>query len=210
MTQHSSESMPRDFCDVSALIPDALLDIRYAGTHNFVGEPIDGYFAPQAILTRPAAQALCHAAADFRAMGYRILIYDAYRPQRAVDHFVRWAQTDDARMKAEFYPTLSKNELFPRGYIAARSGHSRGSTVDLTLVDGDGTPLDMGGAFDFFGPVSGHDAPGLTSLQRENRALLRRIMLAHGFTDYSEEWWHYRLANEPYPDTYFDFPIVMP
>ena len=201
------ESMPETFCRITELIPDALMDIRYAGTHNFVGEPIDGYAAPQALLTIPAAQALQCAAADFRAMGLRMLVYDAYRPQRAVDHFVRWAQNDDQRMKAEFYPALEKSELFPRGYIAARSGHSRGSTVDLTLVQADGTPLDMGGEFDFFGPVSAHDAPGLTPLQRENRELMRRVMMKHGFTDYSEEWWHYRLADEPYPDTYFDFPI---
>lgn len=201
-------SLPRDFCYVTEYVPDALLDIRYAGENNFVGAPIDGYCAAQAILTRPAAQALASAAEAFRAQGLRLLIYDAYRPQRAVDHFVRWAQDPaDDRMKAAFYPALDKTELFPRGYIAARSGHSRGSTVDLTLVHADGTPLDMGGTFDFFGPVSAHGASGVTPAQLQNRKLLRRVMLAHGFADYSEEWWHYRLADEPYPDTYFDFPI---
>lgn len=201
-------SMPENFCYVTDSVPDALLDIRYAGEYNFVGTPIDGYHAPRAILTRPAAKALAQAADALRVQGYRLLIYDAYRPQRAVDHFVRWAQApSDDRMKAVFYPSLEKSELLPRGYIAARSGHSRGSTVDLTLADMDGTPVDMGGTFDFFSPVSAQDAAEITTAQRRNRRLLRRVMLAHGFTDYSEEWWHYRLADEPYPDTYFDFPI---
>ena len=202
-------SMPQDFCYLTDFVVDALLDIRYAGENNFVGAPIDGYLAPRAILTRPAATALARAADALRAQGYRLLIFDAYRPQRAVDHFVRWAQSPaDDRMKPLFYPDLCKSELFPRGYIARRSGHSRGSTVDLTLSCPDGAPVDRGGTFDFFGPVSAHGAHGLSAGQLQNRELLRRVMLSHGFDDYSEEWWHYRLAKEPYPDTYFDFPVV--
>ena len=200
--------LPQNFAYVRDIVPDAFEDIRYAGSHNFMGRPADGYRAARAVLTLPAALALKKAAADYAKKGLRLLIYDAYRPQRAVDDFVRWAQDEnDTVGKAEFYPTLEKRELFPRGYIARRSGHSRGSTVDLTLTDTKGTPLDMGGEFDWFSPISAHEYANLTSVQKENRAWLKRGMEEAGFESYSEEWWHYRLKDEPYPQTYFDFEI---
>ncbi|MBP3656606.1 MAG: M15 family metallopeptidase [Clostridia bacterium] len=200
--------LPEGFVFVKDVIPSVQEDIRYAGCHNFIGRPVDGYGAPHAVLTCEAASALRGAADAFAREGYTLLLYDGYRPQRAVDHFVRWSEDlTDTAAKAEFYPALEKGELFERGYIARRSGHTRGSTIDLTLLDREGKPLDMGGEFDWFSPVSGHDYAGLTDAQRENRLLLRRGMMAAGFLPYSEEWWHYRLADEPYPDTYFDFPI---
>lgn len=200
--------LPEGFVYVRDVIPSVGEDIRYAGTHNFTGRPVDGYAAPRAVLTREAAQALRRAADAFAAQGYGLLIYDAYRPQRAVDCFIRWAQdASDTLAKAEFYPSLDKPELFARGYIAERSGHSRGSTVDLTLTDGHGEPLDMGGEFDWFSVVSSHGYAALTQAQRQNRLLLKTGMEAAGFAPYSEEWWHYRLVDEPYPRTYFDFEI---
>lgn len=198
--------LPEDFVYVRDVIPEIFEDIRYAGSHNFMGRPACGYGAARAVLTLPAALALKKAAAHFASKGLRLLIYDAYRPQRAVDDFVLWAQAEnDTVGKAEFYPTLEKRELFPRGYIARRSGHSRGSTVDLTLTDEKGVPLDMGGEFDWFSPISAHEYAQLTAAQRENRRLLKTGMEDAGFEANSEEWWHYRLKNEPYPETYFDF-----
>lgn len=200
--------LPEGFVYVKDVIPAVQEDIRYAGSHNFVGCPVDGYFAPRAVLRREAALALKAAAEAFAKKGYGLLIYDAYRPQRAVDHFVRWAQDEsDTKMKAEFYPTLEKSELFPKGYIAVRSGHSRGLTVDLTLTDAQGKEIDMGGEFDWFSKISSHDYADLTPQQKENRRLLRRGMEAAGFGAYSEEWWHYTLQNAPATQEYYDFPI---
>ena len=201
--------LPQNFVYVRDIIPDVLEEIRYAGSHNFMGRPADGYGAARAVLTLPAALALKKAAAYFAGKSLHLLIYDAYRPQRAVDDFVRWAQDEnDTVGKAEFYPTLEKRELFPRGYIARRSGHSRGSTVDLTLTDAKETPLDMGGEFDWFSPISAHEYAYLTVEQKENRRLLKDGIEDAGFEAYSEEWWHYRLKDEPYPETYFDFEII--
>jgi len=200
--------LPEGFVYIRDIVPSVREDIRYAGSHNFMGRPADGYHAPRAVLTREAALALKAAAEAFAAKGFALLVYDGYRPQRAVDHFARWAgDAQDTLAKAEFYPTLDKAELFPRGYIALKSGHSRGSTVDLTLLDREGNELDMGGEFDWFSPVSGHDYPDLTEQQKTNRLLLKQGMMDAGFLPYSEEWWHYRLKDEPYPDTYFDFVI---
>ncbi len=200
--------LPDGFVYLRDEIPSIREDVRYAGTHNFIGRPVDGYQAARIVCTRECANALKTAAAAFARDGYTLLVYDAYRPQRAVDLFVRWAQDPaDKAGKAEFYPTLDKSELFARGYIARRSGHSRGSTVDLTLQTADGALLDMGGEFDWFSPVSGHAYANLTPAQKQNRAYLRRVMEAAGFSAYSEEWWHYRLKDEPYPDTFFDFAI---
>ena len=183
--------LPENFVYVRDVIPEIFEDIRYAGSHNFMGRPACGYGAARAVLTLPAALALKKAAAHFASKGLRLLIYDAYRPQRAVDDFVLWAQAEnDTVGKAEFYPTLEKRELFPRGYIARRSGHSRGSTVDLTLTDEKGVPLDMGGEFDWFSPISAHEYAQLTTAQRENRRLLKTGMEDAGFEAYSEEWWH--------------------
>ena len=200
--------MPDGFVSVSEVIPDVLLDVRYYSTYNFVGERVDGYEAPVVLLTKEAAEALSLVNADMRRKGLRLVLYDGYRPQRAVDHFVRWAESADESMRAAFYPDVEKRDLFERGFIARRSGHSRGSTIDLTLLDEKGgTPLDMGGPFDFFGERSHPDSPAVTPVQHENRMLLREAMLAHGFKPLSTEWWHFTLKDEPYPDTYFDFPV---
>ena len=190
-------------------VPDAILDIRYCSANNFVGERIDGYEEPTALLTREAAAALRKASDRFRAEGYRLKVFDAYRPLRAVTHFMNWAKdAGDTRMKASFYPELDKSELFARGYIAEHSGHSRGSTVDVTLYDlRTEKEVDMGGAFDYFGERSHPDFRQLSREQYASRMFLRKTMLANGFRPLKEEWWHFTLRNEPYPDTYFTFPV---
>jgi len=197
------------FVSVSDMIPDVILEIRYYSIFNFVGERIDGYEQPAALLTAEAASALKRASDDARARGYRLKIFDAYRPQKAVDHFMRWAgDSSDVRMKRYFYPGIDKDTLIPGGYIAERSGHSRGSTVDLTLYDmRTQKELDMGSPFDFFGEVSHPDYRGITEQQYANRMLLRDIMVSNGFLPLDEEWWHFTLAGEPWPDTYFTFPV---
>lgn len=200
--------LPEGFVYIKDVIPSVREDIRYAGYHNFVGCPVDGYFAPCGVLHISAAEALKKAAEAFEKQGLYLLIYDAYRPQRAVDHFVRWAaDPHDTKTKDEFYPTLDKSELFPKGYIAVRSGHSRGLTVDLTLTDADGNEIDMGGEFDWFSKISSHDYENLTPQQKQNRELLRRGMLDAGFGDYVEEWWHYAYKRDPKLEEYYDFPI---
>ena len=199
--------LPEGFVYIQDIIPSVREDIRYAGDHNFVGCPVDGYFAPKSVLQECAALALKKASQEFEKMGYSLLIYDAYRPQRAVDHFVRWAKDpDDIKTKDEFYPELDKSELFPKGYIAVYSGHSRGLTVDLTLTDSEGKEIDMGGEFDWFSKISSHDYENLTEAQKANRRLLREGMLAAGFDDYAEEWWHYTFICDA-PKVYYDFPI---
>ena len=204
-----NHTLPEGFVLVSEAIPDALLDIRYYTTYNFVGARIDGYEAPVAVLTLEAADALKLVSDDMKAQGFRLVIYDAYRPQRAVDHFARWAEDiADTRMKAVFYPDMDKADLFEKGFIARRSGHSRGSTVDLTLLDeATGKLLDMGGPFDFFGELSHPDYAGVTAQQHENRMLLQSAMMKRGFKPLSTEWWHFTLVDEPYPETFFDFPV---
>lgn len=197
------------FVLVSDAVPDAILEIRYYSTYNFVGERIDGYEEPVALLTREAATALRAVSDELAEKGYRLKIYEAYRPQCAVDHFVRWSKDpSDTRMKPYFYPELEKGALFKESYIAKKSGHSRGSTVDLTLFDmATGKEVDMGGTFDYFGKRSHPDYSGLTPEQYANRMLLRETMITHGFKPLSTEWWHFTLKNEPYPDTYFTFPV---
>jgi len=197
------------FVSLGEAVPDLLLEIRYYSTFNFIGERIDGYEAPLALMTREGAEALGKASALAAARGYRLKVYDAYRPQAAVDHFVRWAaDAADTRMKAFFYPDLEKDRLFPEGYIAAHSGHSRGSTVDLTLFDTrTQQEADMGGHFDYLGALSHPDYPGVSAGQYANRMLLREIMTEAGFEPLAEEWWHFTLRREPYPDTYFTFPV---
>ena len=198
-----------DFALLSEAVPDAILEIRYYSTYNFVGERIDGYEEPLALLTKEAAVALKEASDELLTMGFRLKIFDAYRPQMAVTHFMNWAMDpDDVRMKEYFYPELEKDVLFPQGYIAEHSGHSRGSTVDLTLFDmKTEREVDMGGTFDYFGELSHPDYTGITPEQYANRMILREVMLKHGFKPLAEEWWHFTLENEPYPDTYFTFPI---
>jgi D-alanyl-D-alanine dipeptidase len=198
-----------DFVLLSEAVPDAILEIRYYSTYNFVGDRIDGYEEPVALLTKEAAAALNEVSAELLEKGYRLKIYDAYRPQEAVTNFVEWAQDeDDTRMKEYFYPELEKDVLFPQGYIAEHSGHSRGSTVDLTLFDmTTEKEVDMGGTFDYFGELSHPDYTDITEEQYANRMILREAMMNHGFKPLEEEWWHFTLENEPYPDTYFTFPV---
>ena len=211
-------AVPKDFVLVTDVIPDAMLDIRYYGTFNFIGERIPGYTRPVAWLTRQAADSLKIVSDELIAKGYRIKIYDCYRPQKAVDFFMEWAQdTLDTRMKQYFYPELDKSVLVPQEYVARKSSHTRGSTVDLTLYDmSAGKDVDMGCYFDYFGVASHPDVlPGqeigsvapITEEQYLNRMILREAMLAHGFKPYDCEWWHFTLADEPYPDTYFDFDL---
>ncbi len=197
-----------EFVLLSDVIPDILLDIRYYSSFNFVGERIDGYELPLAFITKKTAIALKNVSEQIRKQGLRFKIYDAYRPQKAVDHFVRWASDiNDIRMKESFYPEVDKKDLFEAGYIAARSAHSRGSTVDLTLFSDQGYDLDMGSAFDYFGEISHPDYQDISEKQHENRMLLRDLMVKNGFIPYEKEWWHFTLADEPFPDTYFDFSI---
>lgn len=198
-----------DFVLLSDVVPDAIQEIRYYSTYNFVGDRIAGYEEPVALITKEAAAALKGASDELVAKGYRLKIYDAYRPQMAVTNFMNWAlDPNDVRMKQYFYPELDKSVLFPQGYIAEHSGHSRGSTVDLTLFDmNTEKEVDMGGTFDYFGELSHPDYKGITEQQYANRMLLRDVMVRHGFKPLEEEWWHFTLKNEPYKDTYFTFPV---
>jgi len=201
--------IPSDFVYVNEIIPDLHVNLRYHSPDNFMGRPVDGYESDRLILTHAAADALAKVQAELRAHDLSLLVYDGYRPQRAVDHFIRWGRDlDDQVNKAAYYPDVDKSTLFAEGYIADRSGHSRGSTMDLTVVDeATGKPLDMGTPWDHFGPESWPNYADITAQQRANRLLLRSLMLENGFKPYDEEWWHFTLANEPYPDTYFDFPV---
>ena len=198
------------FVTLTDVVPDAILEIRYFGTYNFVGTRIDGYLEPTALMTREAADSLRAVSDDVKELGYRLKIYDAYRPMMAVKHFIFWAiEDEDIRMKPYFYPDIDKQDAFQLGYIAKRSSHSRGSAVDLTLLDmKTGKEVDMGGPFDLFGERSHPDFSGITDEQYANRMLLRAAMERNGFEPYECEWWHFRLADEPFPDTYFNFPVA--
>lgn len=198
-----------NFVLLNEVIPNIILEIRYYSTYNFVGERIDGYEEPCALLTKEAALALKGVSDELFSKGYCLKIYDAYRPQKAVNHFINWAKDlNDTRMKQDFYPELDKSELFARGYLAENSGHSRGSTVDLTLYDINANKdVDMGGTFDYLGELSHPDYSKITAEQYKNRMMLRNIMLKHGFKPSFKEWWHFTLKDEPFPDTYFDFPV---
>lgn len=208
-----------DFVLLSEVVPDAILEIRYYSTYNFIGTRIPGYEEPIAMLTREAADSLKKVSDDLLSKGYRLKIFDAYRPQCAVDYFVEWAKDlSDTLMKGYFYPELEKDVLIPQEYIASKSSHTRGSTVDLTLFDmKTQKEVDMGCTFDYFGLASSPDAlPGqpvgaynpINEAQYALRMLLRETMLSHGFKPYDCEWWHFTLAGEPYPDTYFQFPLT--
>lgn len=202
-------TLPQGFVHVESLIPSIVLDMRYYTGVNFVGKRIDGYLEPRAVLTAEAADALAKVQKELRSFGLGLKIFDAYRPQQAVDHFVKWSEDlEDIKMKSDYYPDLEKKELFEQGYIAHQSGHTRGSAVDVTLVSLQTVEeLDMGSGYDFFGKASWPSYEKLTSQQRANRMLLQKMMTHHGFKVYDQEWWHFWLADEPYPDTYFDFPI---
>ena len=226
----STDSMPKGFVRLAEAVPDAILEIRYYSTYNFVGDRIDGYKRPTALLTVEAANALRAVSDDVKKQGYRLKIFDAYRPQRAVTHFMKWSKDlNDTRMKPYFYPNLDQSVLFAQGYIAEKSGHSRGSTVDITLFDmAAEKEVDMGGTFDWFGKESHPDWCGnpetgeytgefagnaqpkdgkINEFQFRNRMILRNAMMRHGFKPLVEEWWHFTLKDEPYPDTYFDHPV---
>lgn len=196
--------------DVSMRVPDIDLDIRYAGARNFTGGPVDGYDAPKCFLLGPAAEALAGVAAQARTQGLHLRVFDCYRPRRAVLHFMRWVDDHaDQRTKAEYYPRLEKSAL-AGDYISPTSGHSRGATVDLTLLRceaGGCAPLDMGTGFDLFDPSANTDSPMATPAQRANRHVLRDLMVAGGFRNYDMEWWHYTLEPEPSPRVAFDVPV---
>ena len=227
-----SQNIPEGFVEIREVIPEVILDLRYLTNHNFLGVPVDGYKAEKCYITKTAADSLAKVQTELRKFNLTLKIYDAYRPQRAVDHFVRWANDlSDTLTKKEFYPTIDKSRLFVDGYIAEKSGHSRGSTIDLTIVP---IPLpyqpdfeidnqcecfksveqrfkdnsvDMGTGFDCFDSLSHTENSELTSQQRVNRLLLKSIMDKYGFKNLAEEWWHFTLRNEPFPKTYFDFEI---
>ncbi|MEV0000538.1 M15 family metallopeptidase [Streptomyces sp. NPDC050848] len=225
---------PKEFVALSSVDRTILQEMRYTTVHNFVGERVDGYRQPLCILTRPAAEALHRAQVKLRAQGYTLKVYDCYRPQRAVDHFVRWAEDlTDERMKKEFYPLVDKSRLFEDGYIAAKSGHSRGSTLDVTIVRLPAAPtrpyvpgerlvecsapqaerfpdnsVDMGTGFDCFDTLSHTDDPRIQGTQRANRQLLKDTLAAQGFVNLPEEWWHFTFKPEPFPSTFFDFPVA--
>ena len=207
---YKSETMDSSgFVLLGNFVPHIVQEIRYYSTYNFIGDRVDGYEEPCALLTKEAARALKAVASEMIVQGYRLKIFDAYRPACAVRHFVLWGIEDqDIRMKPYFYPELEKQELFAKGYIAKQSSHSRGSTVDLTLLDmRTGKELDMGSPFDLFSPISHPDCRDITEEQYENRMCLQRAMVRGGFIPMDCEWWHFTLKNEPYPDTYFEFPV---
>lgn len=212
------EADTSNFVLVGEVIPDAILEIRYYTTYNFIGDRIPGYDEPIAILTKPAADSLRAVNDELQQLGYAIKIFDAYRPQCAVDYFMQWgADLTDVRMQEYFYPEIQKSAIIPQGYVARKSSHTRGSTVDLTLFDKkEGREVDMGAPFDYFGDVSHPDVqPGqavgshepITEEQYKNRMILREAMMRHGFVPLDSEWWHFTLSNEPYPKTYFTFPL---
>lgn len=227
-----SQEIPEGFVEIREVIPDVILDLRYITNHNFLGVPVEGYSAEKCYITKAAADSLAKVQDELKKFNLALKIYDAYRPQRAVDHFVRWAKDlSDTLTKKEFYPTVDKSRLFVDGYIAEKSGHSRGSTVDLTIVPiplpfqpefdiddqcacyesvdkrFEDNSIDMGTGFDCFHNLSHTENPKLTPQQRANRLLLKSLMDKYGFKNLAEEWWHFTLRNEPYPNTYFDFII---
>ena len=195
------------FDKIYNVIDDAVFDLRYYSPYNFTGHIIRGYKAPVAYMTKEALQALAVAATDLRAQGYRILVWDSYRPQKAVDHFVEWINDPNDPGNKSFYPTLQKSDLIAGDYIMPKSGHTRGSTIDLTIIKQDGSFVDMGGTFDLFSPISHPDYKKITKKQKKNRQILRDAMVKAGFKPLDSEWWHFTLKNEPYPDTYFNFDV---
>lgn len=204
-----NQSLPKGFVYANSVIPDLDVELRYYSTNNFVGDTIDGYKANTLIITKGTAEKLKLVQEELQLHNLCLKVYDGYRPQRAVNHFIRWAkELNDTINKQQFYPRVNKRNLFKEGYIASRSGHSRGSTIDLTIADGEtGKPLDMGSPYDFFGEQSWVDYKDITEEQKKNRQLLQTVMLKHNFRNYSKEWWHFTLRWEPFPETYFDFEV---
>jgi D-alanyl-D-alanine dipeptidase len=204
-----AQDLPEGFVFLSDVDASIKSELRYLGNNNFIGKTIDGYYNNCVIVTKETAAALQKVQTELTKKGLSLKIFDAYRPQQAVNHFVKWAKVlNDTLMKQQYYPKVSKSALFNSGYIASRSGHTRGSTVDLTIVDAKtGKELDMGSPFDFFGVESHPFYKNISENQKENRFYLRKIMLANNFKPYDNEWWHFTLRNEPFPKTYFNFPI---
>ena len=227
----SCYSLPKGFVYLHEVAPDILQDMRYVTANNFIGNPIPGYKNGVCIVTRPVAEQLKKAEAEIKTKGYTLKVYDCYRPKQAVEYFYKWSQNPkDQRQKASFYPRENKKELFNRGYIALSSGHTRGSTLDLTLVKLGGSPkklpktqlsrcydkssnyldddsIDTGTRFDCMDVSANIHYSNLSATQKKNRKLLQKLMISHGFKPYLYEWWHYTLINEPYPNTYFNFPV---
>jgi D-alanyl-D-alanine dipeptidase len=206
---HQKQTLPEGFVYAKTVIPDLEVDLRYFTTNNFVGDTIEGYKANKLILTAATALKLKLVQDELQLQNLCLKVYDGYRPQRAVNHFIRWARDlNDTINKSQFYPDVNKRNLFKAGYIASRSGHSRGSTLDLTITNGEtGEPLDMGSPYDFFGEQSWVDYKAITEQQKANRQLLQTLMLKHNFRNYPKEWWHFTLRWEPFPKTYFDFEV---
>lgn len=206
--EHSAE-IPDNFVDLREVIPGLVQDVCYYSTNNFIGDRIPGYEAERLIGTLEMVLALKEVQRELAYGNLELKVFDAYRPQRAVDHFIRWAHDpSDTRTKAAYYPNIDKEDIFPQGYLVARSSHSRGSTVDLTLIDSyTFAEIDMGTPFDFFDQKSWPASLEVTPQQRANRLLLRSLMGKHGFVPIEGEWWHFTLKDEPYPESYFDFPI---
>ncbi|MEP0368041.1 MAG: M15 family metallopeptidase [Cyclobacteriaceae bacterium] len=203
-----SQQLPKGFVYLDDFIEDIVIDLRYYSSNNFMGDTINGYLSQKCIITRKAAKALKNVQKDLKKHDVRIKIFDAYRPQRAVNHFIEWKDLpDNDSIKERYYPDFKKADLFKNGYIATRSGHSRGSTVDLTLINSKGEELDMGTRWDFFSKLSWPDNTDISKAQYQNRMLLRKSMINNGFKPLKEEWWHFTLKKEPFPDTYFDFAI---
>ncbi|WP_339341622.1 M15 family metallopeptidase [uncultured Polaribacter sp.] len=205
----NAQKLPKNFVYLEDIVPSIRIELRYFSNNNFIGKPIDGYNSNSLIITEETAKSLKKIQQELLQKELSLKIFDGYRPQKAVDHFVRWVQVlKDTLMKAQFYPKVKKNNLLKNGYIAERSGHSRGSTIDLTIINTKtGKALDMGSAYDFFGIQSHPLYQNISKKQKNNRMLLRNTMLNHGFTPYENEWWHFTLKKEPFPNTYFTFPI---
>lgn len=205
----SYSQLPKNFVYIKTIIPDIALEMRYCSDNNFVGKSIEGYNAEVLIMTKPAALALKKVQAELKKQGLGLKVYDAYRPQSAVNHFIKWAkQINDTLMKEQFYPKVDKRNLFKEGYIASRSRHSSGSTIDLTIINLEtGTALEMGTPYDFFGKSSWVNNEDISTVHQENRQLLQKVMLSNGFRNYPKEWWHFTLKGEPFRNQYFDFPV---
>lgn len=210
LSMQKKEAIPNSFVKVTDVIPDLNVELRYFTTNNFVGDTIDGYKSNTLYLTKSTAKQLKLVQDELQKQNLCLKVYDGYRPQRAVNHFVRWArQINDTLKKSQFYPKVNKRHLFREGYIASKSGHSRGSTLDLTIINGETSePLDMGSPYDFFGPESWVVHNDISEEQKANRQLLQTVMKKNGFRNYPKEWWHFTLRGEPFPATYFDFEIV--
>lgn len=206
---NSFSQLPKGFVDVNDIIADLDIELRYNTSNNFIGYRIKGYQANKLILTIETANALKKVQEELQQQNLCLKVYDGYRPQQAVNHFVEWAKKlNDTINKSKFYPKVKKRNLFKEGYISSKSGHSRGSTIDLTIIDGNtGIPLDMGSPYDFFGQESWVDFENITKKQKANRQLLQKVMINYGFRNYPKEWWHFTLRWEPFPNTYFDFPV---